>query len=450
MEAGEQRVALSEVTKPKEHLSDDEMGNLIAAVGNHESKAISLVVMEPGAIYPEEKLYEKVMQAQGKVKGWVMHRAVPFKYCINSLSPIGLVTKEALDEDLSTYGYIKTPYGENRGDPLAGVLLKFSYEHPDVSLQDFFGATNSSSKQITTEKGVEIKERAPNTRLKIFWQLLTQTLPLRDIDLARALGRETTTYISTHIQSLRDKKIITYDAIKKGESFSFYQLSPKPPQEFPPSYMENPSSTAFVYQALLQNKGQQWTRDTLADHYLNSRKKDEKPLSREALKVTISGILAHLERQGYVKREKFSSAYHSEISLTNTQRQIMLDLVTLLDKFQNQDPQILQEGKEFADYLRTHPEVVSSLLAKTKEHSPNANQTSKDESQHRILSILNSSDEPLTNQEIRESLKVTYGQSLSPNSIRILTSSLSPNYPVASLKEKGLTRYQVISDNKEE
>ncbi len=444
---GEQRVAPLEVTKPKEHLSDNEMGNLISAVGNHEGKAITLLVMENGVIYPQRELHKRVMRAQGKGKGWVMGTNVPFQYCRDSLFPIGLITKEALNSDLSTYGYIKTPYGEDTGVPLAGLLLKFSYDHPDVSLQDFFAGTNSPSKQITTDEGVETKKRAPMLRLKIFWQLLTQQLPIRETDLAK-VTKEHHGIILQHIASLKDKKIITYDATGLGKPFSFYQLSPNPPQEPPSSYNRYPAPTASVYQALLQNKDQQWSIDTFADYYLNSRKEDKKPQDRMLAKRIVSRILFDLERQGYAKREKFSFGHQSDISLSDTQRQTMLDLVTLIDKFQNQNPQILQEGKEFADYLRTHPEMVSILFAKAKEHSPYANQISKDETQHRILSLLSSSGKPLTRQEIREGLKVTYDQSLSPSNVLKLTSSLPTNYPVSSLKEKGSIRYQIISNKK--
>lgn len=159
MEGQGQEVPKIREQQQKERLSDEEMGNLISALGNHEAKAIVLCLMTPGIIYPRYDLYRAVIQAQGQNIGWRMNREGPFKYCQNSLSPIGLVTHEVINPDLSTYGYMKTEYGEKIGVPLAGLLLDFSLRHPDFSLQDFFASTSSPSQSQKMVRWSIKKER---------------------------------------------------------------------------------------------------------------------------------------------------------------------------------------------------------------------------------------------------------------------------------------------------
>lgn len=134
--------AVPEVRK-KERLSDEELGNLLAAFGNNEAKAVTLIAMRKGVIYSEYDLYSAVIEKQGEGVGWRQSRGVPFTYCRSSFENIGLVAKSVSDPVLETWGYLKTDYGEELGDALAGLLLDFSLRHPEVSLYDIFGSTTS-------------------------------------------------------------------------------------------------------------------------------------------------------------------------------------------------------------------------------------------------------------------------------------------------------------------
>src|SRR3989344_5311749 len=132
--------------KVREKLSDEELGNLISAVGNHEAKAITLGLMLPGNTYSAYQLYKGIIGLQGEDMGWNISDRVPFGYCQSTLYPIGLVAQELIDPDLKTVGFMKTSRGRNEGDALAGLTLDFSLRYPEFSLQDFFGNTASSSK----------------------------------------------------------------------------------------------------------------------------------------------------------------------------------------------------------------------------------------------------------------------------------------------------------------
>lgn len=426
----------------REPLSDAEMGNLLSAFGNHEAKAITLIAMAVGTIYTQRDLHSRIMKLQRQRKGWRMNKSIPFGYCRNSLSPIGLVTK-VLNPDLSTWGYAKTEYGERIGVPLAGLLLKFSYEHPERSIQDFFSQTQSPSKQVTTEDGTEAKKRAPITRLRMLQELVTSKLPIRITDLTRE-GGEDLRRISVHLENLDERGIISYDVNKYGESYSFYKLFSDHLQEQPPEYQNWPSLAAFVYQALLEHPDREWTRDSMADFYLEKTKKQ---IDKETLIAHIPGIFSHLQKTGYAERGKFSNKKHSEIDLTPVQKKVIVDLLIILDGFKNQDPEVIQEGRDFVNSLLSHPEAVSQLLLKAKEHSSQANQTTTEETEQIFLGILSSSQTSLSNKEIQRMLKERHGRRLSMHRISKLTHSLSQQSIISVSNEKGkrkIKKYRLL------
>ncbi len=159
---------LSEKPKVKDKLSDEQVGNMLSSIGNHEGKAITLLVMKNGDIFDSKDLHEGILRAQGENVVWRMNTFVPFNYCIKSLEPIGLVAKETIDETLKTWGYAITDYGKKFGIPWAGKLLEFSEKH-NIPLSKLFGGTVSPSlaKNIQAEgEDIEYRKRAPMTALK--------------------------------------------------------------------------------------------------------------------------------------------------------------------------------------------------------------------------------------------------------------------------------------------
>src|SRR3990167_4100505 len=182
-----------ETPKPNEKLTDEQMGNLLAAFGNNESKAATLLLMRSETIYTMYDIHKSFMSSQGENPGWGINYAVPFSYCQNSLAPIGLVAKETIDETQEAYGYVITDYGETMGKPLAGLLLDFSKRYSDNSLVDLFGGTASkySGGGEDIENKDEHKKRSPLTRYKIYYELATATsFPMQTERLAEAVGED--------------------------------------------------------------------------------------------------------------------------------------------------------------------------------------------------------------------------------------------------------------------
>lgn len=449
IEAGRQTPqSTKEANKRPERLSDEEMGNLVSALGNHEAKTITLLAMQAGIIYPRMALWRRVMTIQGSNTGWKIGYSVPYGYCEESLSsPLSLVTREVLEEGgLQTYGYMKTDYGVQVGESLAGLLLDFSRRYPEVSLQDIFANTSSSAKSQTITEDMEYKKRAPITRLKIFWELLTSQLPIREADLVEMIEEQS--LINHHLRNLGDRGIILYETAKTGEPFAFYTISPNAPGKEPSPYSSYPSLTHFVYQALQEDSNKVWTSEALTDHYIKTQGLIDAfgspTISVDSLKHNVSGTFTHLMRAGYAQRGQFSNRVRSEINLTPKQGLMLLDLVTILDKFQNQDPEIIALGRRYAQDIMANPVEVSTLMRKAKEHSSAANRRPTEETAQDILYVVNvhpNSDTAQIQQFLEEE-----GRRLGKERIREIVRSLVLGGKIEKTTQRDVRRFRITQN----
>lgn len=416
------------IKEQKERLSDEELGNLLAAIGNHEAKAVTLLVMRPGEIYTRGELFKELSRAQGKDKGWKIHSDTLFSYCEDSLAPIGLVAKEALNPDLSTYGYSKTEYGKEIGDLLAGLLLDFSLRHPDISLIDIFGQTMSRAKESTISSTLQFKKRAPIARLNIFRALLqVQHLPITETGLLKMFpGLNIFTnvrgkHLLSYLRPLSEKGILSFRTIDKNPR-SLYRLAALVPEEDPPPYYNSQGYphirlTRLVWRTVRNNPEKLWSREEIAQH-LTEEHTDLARNQRKGLASNISVILVHLHKEGYLGN---LSLPQSEISINDTQRGILSDLLTLLDKVQNRDKEVLETGKKLADRLKVNPGIIAELLRKAREHSAHARQQSTSETVKNIKTILSKYPNS-TAKEITKYLNEDLGRNLRIDSIHQILS----------------------------
>lgn len=416
-----------EQLKPRERLPDEEMGNLVSSVGNNEAKAITLILMRNGNVYDKKGLHKEILNAQGKNKTWDIGHSATFDYCSETFSPIGLVAKEALDFDLSVYGYAITDKGKELGIPLAGLLLDFSQRH-NVPLVLLLGATQSPSKKkiAQTEKGkstdIEFKKRAPSTTLKIFYELITSPdLPIGEEELGRRIGEGNPSAVLEHLRRLAQLGVVQYEATGANEPYSCYKLSSEIPEEELPVYGESPILTQAVFDILLRYSkeypDQFLTRED-AYNLLPQERKDK--WGKNNLKNALSQTLSLLNEHGFAVVEKFHLGKQSEINITDEQRIMLTEFLEIMYRFQNRDPEILEKGKMLAEGIITNPQEIASLMKRAKEASRQANTSPSEETQARILSII-SAHPGITNKEIQILLRQNYGKELGIVSARELS-----------------------------
>lgn len=432
---------IKEKTLQRDRLSDERFGNLLSAIGNNEAKAATLLVMRPHHIYDRIGISHELLAAQGEKKGWALDSGTTFAYLRDTLSSVGLVAKEIVDQDLNTFGYVRTEYGDGIGFATAGLLLDFSRRHKDFSLINIFGRASSASesKEVQDEEDTfNFRKRPPILRKNIFWELTTSDLPTTVTNLANVLG-EDQVKVGRHLNELARRGVIQFDHGKEHQPLVAYQVSSTHPDQPPPVYGTNIKLTTAVWKILNEQPEKHWKIEDVVDQY----KKNylvHKPEGTH-LQKGIMSILAHFAELQYVKRSKFPKLVYSEINLTPQQRTMLVDLVTILDGIQNQDPTIMLKGKEYASYFLSHPDELAEVLAKTKEHSSSANQQPVKETIGNILSVL--SKNPGSVLDVQEQLESIYGRAVTKSRLAQLLRKLAQSNQISFTTERGINKYHL-------
>ena len=396
-------LSLEKTAKP-DRLSTEEVGNLISAFGNNEAKAATLIAMEVGFLYSSYDLQQTMKALQGNDIGWNMSTNNAFGYCKNSLSPIGLVALETLNENGTEYGYTKTGYGERIGNSFAGLLLAFSERHSEISLCELFGGTSSNAKPVQAESSigtVDYKFRTPTLRLQIFWELATSDQPITWKDLHDRLNIGVYGQLSNHINELARDYIISFQSRGSDKSYKMYSLFQdhpvEPPSPTPSTRGRMKSLTKEVYE-IVQTLGGWFTTGQVIETYFEKfpEKREKRSLPKEIYRV-----LRHIEKSDYLAVGRFSKEFASEISLSESQRSTLVELLTIIDGFQNQDPDLIELGKREAMNIKRDAERFSKLMAKAKEHSPRSNSISMQETKQLLYGIVRENPNITANQATR-------------------------------------------------
>ena len=140
---------------------------LIAAVANHESKALTLAYMAsrgPGQYFSAEQIGTDIVSIQGPEPAWKQSLTTAFTYCEESFEPIAAVAKSRLEVagGKSRTVYEVTPFGAQEAFALTGFVLDWSLKYPDISVQSLLGATQSRT-----------DNRSPLHRLAMLESILT-------------------------------------------------------------------------------------------------------------------------------------------------------------------------------------------------------------------------------------------------------------------------------------
>ena len=428
----------------EERMSDEELGNLLAAFGNHEAKALTLALMRPGRIYGRPDLKRILIESQGKQVMWNMNAVLPFDYCQKSLVPIGLVAKEYLDQEKGVYGYEITDYGQEIGIPLAGHLLDFSLRHKDVSLIKLFGSTHSVSKQKDMGS-VSYKKRSPLARFKILGEIITRELPVRIRDLERELD-SSHQEVGRHLENLSRAGFLEFESIAAGNPYSFYKLAAEMVAEAPQPFPKEVSLSQAIWEILRDNSNIELSANEVTDKLIEINSHYEK-FDRKYLRHRVSPILTHFANLDYLTKSGYDQRIRSSINFTKSQKQKIKELLSILYDFQNQDPTFLGRGRKLADDIVGSAGSVRLLLNKAREMSMYANIWTKEDSGLLILSLVRQ-DPGITNRELQIKMHEK-GIDFISTSIRTLTRRLVKSGALIVEKSGTQHRFYIPQDTEE-
>ncbi len=378
--------------EPNEPLSDAVMGGLLAAVGNHEGKALLLASMQPGIGYSSTDM-QKMTYVGGK-RFW-KGKTNAFSWSVKSFAPIGLVTREIVDPERGLVGYELTERGNTLGVSLAGHVLAFSERHPETSLERMLSVTTSSKSLDAHSEGnleEDNKRRAPLARYRIFSELLAGDLPARKEDLLQGIAQaypgepkdSMMNRLTHHLDNLSRHGIISYETTTPDTPFALFIPAKNRPEEPPQPDQHNKTLMQRIDGIMQQSETQVSPKDifnALVEQYPNYAERSVAGLMNE-----ISRTVQQLVRSGHVTQiGEFSKGNQSRITLTDDQRALIKDFVTVLTAFQSQDPEILAAGHREARSIVSNQDRFGALMIKSKEASGRSGDRSSQQTQDEIV-----------------------------------------------------------------
>jgi hypothetical protein len=425
----------SETEPVFEPLTDDELGNLLAAVGNHENKALLLAAMQPGVTYSRGDLKSLFDGLQGSPPVWDFARVLPFQYCRDSLAPIGLVAKEIINQKYGIVGFYKTDYGDEIGQAVAGHLLQYSLYHPDISLQQIFGATRTNS---------ERKARSPMMRFEVIGELLTRQQPVRLADLP-ADKEGGWSRVSQHIHDMEKQGLISVErnfsqvyGIKK-EALANSQLHPGKSQL--PTNMKQ----------ILAERLDITNDDLITAEKIRAELIERHPeyaSDNERFRDQVRNTLWRFVRRGILEiKGEYTDEQRVRITLSKQQKKQLEDCLELLYDMQTLTPNFIKEGKNKAKEIITNRTAVRSLVEKARNNSPYVHHRSSDERHEVLKGILTVSAQ--TSNEIENGL-LQRGISLSRTGINAILRSLLENGHAKREKIRGKTFWSIVEEQERE
>ncbi len=442
-----------DIPDPRERFSIDKLGDLLAAFGNHEAKAITLLAMRGGEnapIYTQRNLAERVLEIQGDEPGWKPESKSYIQFCQLSLAPIGLVVKEIIDPEKGTVGYKITEEGEE-AKHLAGLLLDFSDRHNEISLLELFGQTPSAAKKKEQEEdaGDGSRKRAPLIRYQIYNALISHEGPMREEDLAQLVG-EKEMVVGSHLKALKKLGRIEYDSTSQGskESVAFYIVNPEKINE---ALLGEPDFRyrAFlreVYEVIQAGGISQFDRESVYQAIIKKNPKRTEQ-DKKNLANMISGCLSYLTSHEYITRVQFHQGKQSEISLTPQQRGFFEELVAMMEGFRIGSPEVSDYADGAVKDFMRNPHKVARLMKKAKEHSYHADEIDVVELRNHII-LLTQKKPGITTAQLQSELKAL-GIKKSTQRISKVAREMEQDGVLSSEKE-GLRKHLFLSEKVEE
>lgn len=425
----EAQVGTFEPQIQEERISNEELGNLLAAIGNGEQKAMLLSVMalHPYTIFTGNDMRQHIADAQGlpfntKVSdGWVESNTSLENHCSSSFSMIGLVSEELKDRENNVYGYMVTRKGLVEGQVLAGLLLDYSERH-DVALRAIFSDTSSQGNERKVGVGdqqFDFKNRAPLNRMKILKALLSLPMPAKAVDVSyQMIGLDRDT-VGEHCRDLGENGIITFKPGPKEGSRVEYRLKNIP--EVVDLHPKFKKLTGDVCRILESEADRNWTTDSLIEKLVQE---DESRQSQTALRNSLGKVLGKLRNDGVIDVLQAQGG----ISLTHEQRSNIGELIDILEKFQSRDAETFTRGRQLAFEFATQPQKALSALARAKQFSSHAEALTQGVVNKVIISAI-SENPGSTADDVRDYLQRIYNYKLKPPTIR--------NY-LARLRSEGI------------
>jgi hypothetical protein len=343
---------------PEHHLTDEYLGGLLAAVGNHETKALIFSAMNPGTTYNTQGMYNLYLGMQGEGQVTPTNPSVPMQYCTFSYEPVGAVAK--VYHGHRGIAYELTNEGERYGKAVAGHMLDYSARHPELSLKKALGLTLSNSPDL----------RSPLRRVEILEELASQPGNISLARLSKVVSQPPQEAIYQAKRLVSEGLLIVSDSPnRRGEVIYEAGESSKPYTDISRDLILAERVRDYVQLQIAQNGN--IGRLTAVEHFLKDDRYQN--AQRDSLVNRVTYVLNDMIKQGVLTRKRVDEKEYKLISIAPQARMAVEDLVTVIDGLRNPTDDYLAEGKRLAANILANKDMTSQLIKKARANSPQAN-----------------------------------------------------------------------------
>lgn len=359
-----------------------DLGAVLAAVGNHEGKALTYLAMEPGEEYGVGALHRLFLEIQGKEPAFTGQVNLQQKYCIHSFEPARLV--ERTQNERGKRRHLKTD-DDGTATALAGHLLSVTETHP-ASLAQIFGAT--SSRQIP---GLD-PERPPERCLAVLRVLAKSRDQAHTADIARDSGIRDLS-VALVLSRLTKAGLLSYRTGPTYAMRSRYQVT----TPIRVTTLARGLETAIV--SYLNSRLAQHSepgplivpRTDIEDHIRTL------PRWQDITQIPdiVQKVMVRVVARGEVKaiQDYTGQTRHSLIEMTSGQRAFITRLTHGIDRISDDDADAVRDGIRKAREIINDPVRVHALMAKVYgSRKQIVNPLSRQEKQRQVLAALSAGD----------------------------------------------------------
>jgi hypothetical protein len=327
-------------------ITEARLGDLLAAIGNHEAKALTFLALEDEVPYGVTSIYRRFLEIQGSPPAFIGQVTVAQKYIVHSFLPIGLVVRQR-----SESGYLR----HVRDDPgdiataLAGFVLSSTLDK-EISLQVLFGKTSAR----------EGSERSPIRRyrvLRALAEMTGETYPAKVAAEARVDEMPT----SHALTAFAKHGLLTFSTAATYQMRTTYRMTkPIPPPVGKGNYATAAEICAYLNRRLAESSGELVVpREQIEAHLRAFPRWAEVAGLREITQKILKRFVA----RGHLEAEtSHYGATHAVVTLTRDQRAFAARLTSGIAAIAAGDPDAIASGGREARRIVNDPEAVRFLI----------------------------------------------------------------------------------------
>jgi hypothetical protein len=372
----------------------DRLAERLAAVGNHEGKALMFLAMEDGVDYGVSALHQRFLEIQGQPLAFKGTVNLQQKYVIHSFEPVGLAIRTLAGGRWLRHMKVDE---DHHAAALAAHLLDYTESHPS-SMTQIFGKT---------AKGPFGADRAPIRRVDAFRVLSQASRPISQADLGRLAGLTPKGGLTNVVNALHEAQLIDYESQPTFELKTQYRIQRR---------IEVPARSRALTAAVLDYLN---TRLAAEGAFDVGRDEIEDHLSRDPrwehlyIRDTLQRLMGRISDEGSVEMSQSyrGQTTHSIIVVSNEQRAFLAGLIQVLDKVTGGDEPTIRRGVRLGRELIASPQRVRKLLRRGFDSNKLlVNPVSRNAKQDLVLGALRNG--PATSQQLTDRLQPRLNKTL--------------------------------------